>query len=133
MKITKQARRDAKSLLRTCQVDGLLDENRVRTTVDLLLAEKPRGFLAMLRHFQRLVKLDLARRSAKIESAVALGSEDQAKIKNQLQTRYGAGLVFDFSVNPALLGGVRVKVGSDVYDGSVQGRLGQLQQLFEAA
>ena len=36
----------------------------------------------------------------------------------------------NFSVNPALLGGVKVKAGSDIYDGSVAGRLAALNDTF---
>lgn len=133
MKISKQARRDAKSLFRAAQVDGLLDENRARQVVDQVLAAKPRGYAAILSHFQRLLKLDDLRRTAKIESAVPLTSEVEAHLKMNLELRYGKGLHFTFSENPALIGGTRVQVGSDVYDGSVRARLDELDESFKAA
>ena len=50
-----------------CLVNGLLDEDQVRQAVQQVIAAKPRGYLAILSHFQRLVKLDLdaARRASK--------------------------------------------------------------------
>ncbi len=78
MKITKQARRDAKDLFRATQVNGVLDENKARQVVDEVLAAKPRGYLAILSHFQRLVKLDLDRRNARIESVIPLDETQQA-------------------------------------------------------
>jgi F-type H+-transporting ATPase subunit delta len=48
-------------------------------------------------------------------------------IKANLEKQYGAGLNIGFSVNPGLIGGLRIKVGSDVYDGSVAGRLAALK------
>jgi len=39
-------------------------------------------------------------------------------------------LVFAFSQNPSLIGGLRVQVGSDVFDGSVQARLADLEASF---
>lgn len=69
MKISKQARRDGKALFNTCKVNGVLDENRVRQSVSAVIAQKPRGYVALLSHFQRLVKLDLERRTARVESA----------------------------------------------------------------
>ncbi len=45
-----------------------------------------------------------------------------------LQKRYGQDLTTEFSVNPALLGGMRIRVGSDVWDSSVRNRLERLQQ-----
>jgi F-type H+-transporting ATPase subunit delta len=131
MKIPKQAQRDAKALFAACQVNGRLDENRARRTVEELLARKPRGYLAILSHFQRLVKLDVIRRAVLVESAAELSSEQEGQLKAQLSARYGQGLNFSFMRNPALLGGVRIKVGSDVFDGSVQGRLSALERSFE--
>ena len=59
MKINKQARRDGKTLFRSCLVSGRLDEGRVRTAVDSVLEKKPRGYLAALHHFLRLMKLEV--------------------------------------------------------------------------
>ena len=57
MKISKQARRDAKHLFVTCRTNALLDEAKVRIAVQAVVAQKPRGYVAILSHFQRLVKL----------------------------------------------------------------------------
>jgi F0F1-type ATP synthase, delta subunit (mitochondrial oligomycin sensitivity protein) len=130
MKITKQARRGAKELFRSCVVGGLLEENRVRQAVQQVLQTKPRGYLAILTHFLRLVKLDIERRTARVESAVPLASDLQTQIQTSLARSYGKGLDISFAQNPQLIGGVRIKVGSDVYDGSVQGRLAELQESF---
>jgi F-type H+-transporting ATPase subunit delta len=130
MKITKQARREAKELFRSCVVGGLLEENRVRQAVQQVLQLKPRGYLAILTHFLRLVKLDIERRTARVESAAPLASDLQTQIQTSLARSYGKGLDISFAQNPDLLGGVRIKVGSDVYDGSVQGRLAELQESF---
>ena len=69
MKISKQARREAKQLFRSCLVDGLLEENWARQAVDQLLALRPRGYVAILTHFQRMLKLDAERRLARVERA----------------------------------------------------------------
>jgi len=133
MKITKQARRSAKQLFRSCQLNGLLDENRARAAVDGLLSARPRGYLAVLTHFQRLLKLDAERRAARVESAIPMTAAMEQTVKTSLEARYGPGLTFQFSQNPALLGGVRVQVGSDVYDGTVRARLNELGDAFESA
>jgi F-type H+-transporting ATPase subunit delta len=133
MKITKQAKRDAKALLRSCAVNGLLDESRVRRMVDELIEAKPRGYVPILAHFGRLVKLDLQRRSASIESSGELSPEEKRQIEALLQARYGPGLTYAYRTNPALIGGARIQVGSDVFDGSVAGRLRALQESFQVA
>src|SRR5258708_211670 len=123
MKISKQARREAKELFRSSVVNGVLDENRVRQVVSKVADAKPRGYLEILSHFQRLVKLEIERRTAKVESAVALSPEAQADVTNKLSRIYGQGLNMSFAQNPGLTGGLRVKVGSDGYDGSVGERV----------
>ena len=130
MKISKQARRDAKALFNSSRVNGLLDDNKARQTVQMVLTQKPRGYLAIATHFARLVKLDLARRSARVDSAVPLSGPMQTTIKENLSRKYGAGLNISFVQNPELIGGMRVRVGSDAYDGSVQGRLNALAESF---
>jgi F-type H+-transporting ATPase subunit delta len=130
VKISKQARRDAKQLYRFCRADGVLDEARVRQAVQQVIAAKPRNYLAILSHFQRLVKLDLDRRTARVQSPLPLAEPQQASIQASLTRRYGAGLQFAFTQNPSLIGGLRVQVGSDVFDGSVQARLADLKSSF---
>jgi F-type H+-transporting ATPase subunit delta len=130
MKISKQAQRDARQLFRSCHVSGLLDEGRVRQVVTLLVAQKPRGYVGILSRLHRLVKLDLERRAASVESATPLPESSQSELTNRLKSIYGAGVSISFSQNPALLGGLRIQVGSDLYDGSVKMRLEKLEQSF---
>jgi F-type H+-transporting ATPase subunit delta len=130
MKISKQARRDAKQLFRSCVSNGMLDENRVRQAVSAVIAQKPRGYAAILSQLERLVKLDVFRRTARVESSALLSPEQQAGLRANLGAKYGPGLDLTFAQNPALLGGLRIQVGSDVYDGSVRARLEELRESF---
>lgn len=130
MKINKQARREGKQLFRSCLVNGLLDEDRARKSVAEVLARKPRGYLPLLSHFQRLVKLDVYRRTATVESAIPLAPATQNHLETNLANHYGRGLKLTFRENGALIGGLRVQVGSDVFDGSIQSRLARLADSF---
>ncbi|MGD1083972.1 MAG: F0F1 ATP synthase subunit delta [Verrucomicrobiota bacterium] len=130
MKITKQARHEARQLFRACQADGLLVGNRAREAVRLLIERKPRGYRAVLSQFARLVRLDVARHTARVESATALPPAFQAQLRADLARTYGGGLDFIFAENPALLGGARIQVGGDVYNGSVLARLTALRESF---
>ena len=130
MSINKQARRDAKQLFRVCRPEGVLDEAKVRQAVQQVIASKPRGYIAILSHFERLVKLDLDRRTARVESPVPLADAQWLAIQANLSRRYGGGLIYAFKQNPSLIGGLRVQVGSDVFDGSVQARLAALEADF---
>ena len=106
MKISKQSRRDAKQLFRSCLANGLLDENRARQAIKKVLELKPRGYLQILSQFQRLVKLDVERRTARVESASPLAPDLQSKVRENLTKAYGQGLSISFTENPALIGGL---------------------------
>ncbi len=130
MKISKQARLEAKQLFRSCRVNGLLKEDLVRRAVQRVLAAKPRGYLAILSHFHRLVKLDIEQRTARVESPVPLPADLRQSVSDRLGRIYGAGLDISFAQIPALIGGLRVRIGCDVYDGSVKTKLERLAESF---
>jgi F-type H+-transporting ATPase subunit delta len=130
MKISKQAQREARQLFRSCKTGGLLDENRVRQAVALLVEKKPRGYVGILSRLQRLVQLDLEQHAVRVESAVALTADLQAEVMERVKKIYGDGLDISFRQNPELIGGLRIQVGSDLYDGSVKTRLERLEQSF---
>ena len=130
MKGSKQSRRDAKQLFQSCQVDGALDEARVQQAVTLLIEKKPRGYFGTLQELQRLVKLDVNSRSARVESAVVLSEAQQHEVRASLGRLKGADVEVEFAENADLIGGMRVKLGDDVYDGSVKTRLSRLAESF---
>jgi F-type H+-transporting ATPase subunit delta len=92
------------------------------------LASSPkRGALPVLVSFQRLVRLDAGRHRAVVESAAPLADSVREQIAKGLARQYGPDLETSFQENRTLIGGVRIKVGSDVYDGTVRARLAALE------
>ena len=130
MKRAQQAKRDAKQLFRLCLTSGLLDEDRVREVVERVSQTKNRNRFIVLGQFRRLVKLDRARHTATMESAIRLPPDMQGSVQAGLSRLYGPGMTISFADSPALIGGMRIKVGSDLYDGSVQSRLAALESRF---
>ena len=130
MKGSKQSRRLAKQLFKSCQVDGRLNADRVRKAVGLLIERKPRGYFGILQNLQRLVKLDEASRSARVESAVALTEAQQQSVRESLVRLKGGEVSVEFAENAGRIGGMRVKIGDDVFDGSVKTRLTSLSESF---
>jgi F-type H+-transporting ATPase subunit delta len=102
----------------------------VRDIVDGLVETKRTGAQRVLAHFLRLLRLDTARRSARIDSAAPLDADDRAAVEVTLADRYGTAIDTTFAVDPRLIGGMRLTVGSDVYDGSIRGRLAALDARF---
>jgi F-type H+-transporting ATPase subunit delta len=123
MKVTRKATRTARQLLRLSMVDGQLDPARVRMVAERIAQSRGRGSLAVLAAFQRVVRLDREAHRAVVESAAPLPDDVRNSLQSDLARMYGAGLETSFAENPALIGGVRIRVGSDVFDGSVRARL----------
>jgi F-type H+-transporting ATPase subunit delta len=130
MVTAKQQLREARQLFRLCLVNGMVDERRARQIVHRGVAAGRSSSLGVMSRFLRLVKLDRSRHDATVESAVPLPPELRADLAAMLGRRYGEGTATSFAEDPALIAGVRIRVGSDVYDGSVAGRLADLEARF---
>lgn len=126
MKISKEARLTAKQLFRNSFTDGKLDAAKIGTVARQIASSKPRHYLAMLKEYQRLARLELEKHHAVIESANALDARTSEQLGQTLRAKYGADLTTEFKVAPELIGGLRVKLGSNVWDGSVRNRLDRL-------
>ena len=132
MKISKDSRRAARQFLRLSTQGGRLNEDTVRMIVARVAAEKPRHYLGTLTAFSHLLKLEQQKRTVTVESATALNADDRISIENRLKTKHGDNLIFTFRTNEALLGGLRIQVGSNVWDGSVKSRLDSLSAQLTA-
>jgi len=128
MKINKEIRQLSREMLRASFTDGQLDRGKIVSLVQSLIAKKPRRFLDILQNYKRLLRLEIEKRRATIESASELSSQNSSTILAKLKQRYGDDLTAEFRIDPKLLGGMRIRVGSDVWDGTVRNRLQQLQQ-----
>lgn len=123
MKISKDAKRQARMMFRASLVDGRIDADAVRKVSDLVLKAKPRHYLQSLKEFSRLLRLETVKRHAIIQSASPLDTEESAAIVSRIHSQFGSDITTEFRVDPTLLGGLRIQVGSDVWDGSVRNRL----------
>jgi F-type H+-transporting ATPase subunit delta len=130
MKISKVANAEARRIFRLCQTGGRLDEAKFSTAIKMIVAQKPRGFRGILFALKRLVRLELDRRHVVVESAATLDGAEQQRVVSGLVAKYGSDLTFEYRVTPELLGGLKVRVGNDVFDGSVKGRLDRLAEAF---
>jgi F-type H+-transporting ATPase subunit delta len=74
----------------------------------------------------------LGRLRAEVSSAVELSASEKLMIEGELRRKTGKQVRCDFSVDPALLGGVSVRIGSTIYDGSVRGQLAAVRARLTA-
>jgi F-type H+-transporting ATPase subunit delta len=128
MKINKEIRQLSREMLRASFTDGQLDRQKIASLVDSLIRRKPRHYIEVLKNYRRLLRLEVEKRSARIETASEVDSAIRSELVADLKKKYGNDLTAEFVVDPQLLGGMRIRVGSDVWDGTVRGRLERLQQ-----
>jgi F-type H+-transporting ATPase subunit delta len=119
VKISKDAARAARQLFRLSHKDGRLEGDLIKEITSRIAESKP--------EYARLLRLESEKSEALVESAIELGAQTGNDLVNDLRAKYGGELKAEFRVNPDLLGGIRVKVGSDVWDGSVRARLNELK------
>jgi F-type H+-transporting ATPase subunit delta len=132
MKISKEARRTARQLIRHTLRDGKVNEDTARTIVAKLVAEKPRHYFGILSAYHRLLRLEVEKRHAIVESAVELDGNGRRSISGKLKKQYGGDIATEFRVVPDLIGGLRITVGSTVWDGSIKSRLDNLRNALAA-
>ncbi|MBM3857265.1 MAG: F0F1 ATP synthase subunit delta [Verrucomicrobia bacterium] len=126
MKIPREAQRHARHLFDASFVEGRLDAKRSLAVADALVATKPRHGFQILKEFVRLVRLELQKHTALIESAITLDEVSTKAIVDVLQKRDPQVEVIT-ATNASLIGGTRIRLGSDVWDGTVLNRLQQLK------
>ncbi|MCL7451554.1 MAG: ATP synthase F1 subunit delta [Anaerolineae bacterium] len=112
-------------------VPGGLDSD-VRKFLGTLLEAGQLGQLgAILAEFENLVRRRPERRAARVVSAVPLAEEEKEALRAKLERRFGPDLDFQFEVDRSLIGGIYLRVGDQVIDGSVAGKLSAMRDYLE--
>jgi F-type H+-transporting ATPase subunit delta len=127
MKLNKEIRQLSRKMLQASFTDGQLDPGRISSLVDSLIAQKPRNYISVLKNYKRLLRLELEKRHARVETSNEVDPAIRSEIVANLKSKYGNDLSTEFQIDPQLLGGMRIRVGNDVWDGSVRNRLERLQ------
>jgi F-type H+-transporting ATPase subunit delta len=127
MKLDKDSRKLSKQLFTVSFTDGRLDEKKVKAVAGQIVNSKPRNAIGILKEYQRRVRLEVAKHHAVVESAVEMDQATTKQLIASLRSKYGKDITTEFKVSPELLGGLRIKIGSDVIDSSVRDRLSRLE------
>lgn len=130
MKVSKDAAAAARRLYRLCKADGKLDEAKFSKVVKTVAERKPRNFRGILVTLKRLLELDLAAKHVTVDSAAELDAATKQGIVTKLNAKFGDDLTFEYRVNSALLGGIRIRKGDDVWDGTLKTRLENIASAF---
>ena len=88
-----------------------------------MINSAPRHAVQILKEFTRLIRLETGKHHAIIESSVAIDDSTRSAILKALQHLDGGEVSLETKIDPSLIGGSRIRLGSEVWDATVQSRL----------
>jgi len=126
MRARQQSRQFARQLFRLSLADGQISPERVAGVLAHLRQHPPRQPLEVLKNYHRLVVAQVTRNRALVEHAGAINDDILRAIAAGFTRQYGRPITAAAQPNPALIAGLRIRVGDDVYESSVAGQLAAL-------
>ncbi len=126
MRPDKKILRFAKKLVQLSIVDGEVSSECVSGVLASLRKAPPSNLRVLLKTYHRLLSVEIAKRTAVVESASALSGDVLEAIERYYSELYGYPVKSTTKTNPELIAGIRVQIGDDRFDASVQGRLQRL-------
>jgi F-type H+-transporting ATPase subunit delta len=116
----------ARQFFKLSLADGILSAERVGGVLEYIAKHRPANTVAVLKAYQRLVTAEFGRGQAVVEHAGAINDALLATVAAAMTKKYGRQVAAVAQPNPALLAGLRVRVGDDTYESSVAGQLASL-------
>jgi len=126
----KTAQQLARKLFAASLADGAVSPERVAGVLEYVERHQPANALVVLKAYRRLVSTELAKGEAVVEHAGPVGDPVLASIASAMTRKYGRAVKAKAKPNAALLAGMRVRVGDDVYESSVSAQLAALASSF---
>ncbi len=103
-------------------INASLDEQRQRALIDEFFSGVKSGRVVVMEGQQ------VSGASAEITSALPLTDQEKEAVKQDVLSKVGDQATVTFRVDPAILGGLIIRVGDKVLDGSVSGQLESMRQ-----
>ena len=122
----RKAQQFARQLFKLSVVDGVVSAGRVSGVLEYVEKNRPANPVMVLRAYARFIAAELAKGDAVVEHAGAIPAPTLAAIAAAMTKKYGRPVTATAKPNAALLAGLRVQVGDDVYESSVAGQLATL-------
>jgi len=126
MRADKKTKALAKRLFKLSLVNGAVSPDQVAGVLGYVEKTAPRHPLALLKLYHRAIALELAKSRALVEHAGPVTDATLRSIEAAMTRKYARAVTATAQPNPRLLAGLRVRVGSDVYESSVSGQLAAL-------
>jgi len=105
----------------------------VRNLVAVLIDHRRLPFLPrIVEQLKKELDTRLGLAEAQISSARALGDDEKRELESQIEKATGKKVRASYGLDPSLLGGAVVRVGSTIYDGSVKGQLEKIKEAISS-
>ncbi|MET0263804.1 MAG: F0F1 ATP synthase subunit delta [Rariglobus sp.] len=126
MRGDKKTKLLAKQLFKLSVVNGTVSPEQVAGVLGYIEKTSPQRPLVLLKYYHQLIATELAKSRAVVEHAGPITDFTLKQIEAAMTKKYQRPVTATAKSNPALLAGLRVRVGSDVYESSVAGQLATL-------
>ena len=126
MAADKQTKLLAKQLFKLSVVNGVVSPEQVAGVLGWVEKTSPRRPVAVLKAYHHRIALELAKSRASVEHAGPIADTVLKAIEAAMTKKYQRPVAATAQANPSLLAGLRIRVGSDVYESSVAGQLANL-------
>jgi F-type H+-transporting ATPase subunit delta len=126
MAADKQTKLLAKQLFKLSVVNGVVSPEQVTGVLGWVEKTSPRRPVALLKAYHHRIAIELAKSRAEVEHAGPVSDATLKQIEAAMTKRYSRVITASAKPNPGLLAGLRVRVGSDVYESSVASQLAKL-------
>ncbi|HKB90876.1 MAG TPA: F0F1 ATP synthase subunit delta [Opitutaceae bacterium] len=123
MAADKQIHKYARQLFKLSFANGQISPERVTAVLAILEKNPPRHPLSVLKSYYSLIRLELAKGQAVVEHAGSITSAALDAITAALSKTYSRPVTAVAKPNAALIAGLRVRVGDDLYESSIAGQL----------
>jgi F-type H+-transporting ATPase subunit delta len=126
MAANKQTKLLAKRLFKLSFVNGQLSADQVAGVLGYIEKSAPHHSLTLLKLYHRAIATEFAKSRAIVEHAGPLSDSALKLIENAMTKKYSRPVTASARPNPQLLAGLRIRVGSDLYESTVSGQLATL-------
>ena len=126
MAANKQTKLLAKRLFRLSFAHGQLSAEQVAGVLGYIEKSAPRHPLTLLKLYHRAVATEFAKSRALVEHAGPVSDATLQLIGQAMTRKYQRPVTASGRPSPQLLAGLRIRVGSDLYESTVAGQLATL-------
>lgn len=124
----KQIQQLARQFYKLSFSNGVISAGQVAGVLEYIEKHRPANSMAVLKAYQRLIAAEVARGQAVVEHAGPINSAALDAIAGAMSKKYNRAVSAVEKRNDALLAGVRVRIGDDLYESSVAGQLATLAE-----